>query len=94
MIVQMITLTDKELKCSDNLERLRIKVDGKVKFDVRDGHPTNANMCRDFHDCFAIGHLMQLAYNAGVNGEDFTLEETGKNIHRHHHIYNIQRDGD
>ncbi|HRW21691.1 MAG TPA: hypothetical protein P5509_06945 [Bacteroidales bacterium] len=43
--------------------------------DLEDGEPEDANLGRDFSDEFAIGELMQLAYEVGKRGEEFELTE-------------------
>ena len=52
-------------------------MDGEIKFNVSDGEPEDANLSRDFSDCFIIDNLMKLAYDAGKNGEAFSLGEIG-----------------
>jgi hypothetical protein len=39
-----------------------------------DGEPEDANLNRDFNDCYKIIKLMKEAYEAGKNGEDFKIE--------------------
>ena len=77
MIVQITSRTESELEEHDYRDSLLIKVDGEIKFNVSDGEPEDANLSRDFSDCFGIGNLMKLAYDAGKNDETFSFEEIG-----------------
>lgn len=61
-----------EYDCRCSLE---IEVDGKMVFLVCDGEPEDSNLQRDFSDCYKVIDLMLMAYNAGKNGEEFTLEQ-------------------
>jgi hypothetical protein len=67
--------TSEELEEFDFRDHLTIEVDGKIVFDVSDGEPEDGTLSRDFCDCFSIGDLMEMAYNAGKNGESFELQE-------------------
>lgn len=51
---------------------LEIEIDGNSVFSVWDGEPEDANLSRDFADCFYVITLIQRAFDAGKNGE--TLE--------------------
>ncbi len=53
---------------------LKIDIDGKTVFEFLDGEPEDANLGRDFNDCFRITSAMQKAYEAGKAGEEFLLE--------------------
>ncbi len=57
----------------DECNKIEIFVNGKKMFYVIDGEPEDRLLCRDFSDCYEITTLMQLAYNAGKNGEEFIL---------------------
>lgn len=52
---------------------LAIYVDDDLKADFIDGEPEDANMSRDFADVNNIVQLMEIAYDAGKNGEDFVV---------------------
>ncbi len=54
---------------------LQIDVDGEEKVNFFDGEPEDANLSRDFNDAYKITDLMEMAFNAGKNGEDFTIED-------------------
>lgn len=71
MKVKMITEHD-----GWGYDSLEIEVDGNSKFSVSssDDSPEDNNLLRNFSDCYGIGELMELAYNAGKNGEEFELE--------------------
>lgn len=67
MIIKVKTRTPNE--SNDYTHSLKIEVDGKEVFRVYDGEPEDANLDRDFNDCFQIPNLMKQAYEAGKNGE-------------------------
>lgn len=50
---------------------LKIEIDGDLSFYVSDGEPEDNNLYRNFSSCYAIGHLLQKAYDAGKAGEEF-----------------------
>lgn len=55
-------------------DRLKILVDGTEKFSIGSGEPEDMSLSRDLNDCLRIPNLMQLAYEAGKNGESFEIE--------------------
>lgn len=55
-------------------EKLSIYVDEDLKADFTDGEPEDANISRDFADVNNIVQLMEIAYDAGKNGEDFVVD--------------------
>lgn len=65
----------------DGRVALEIFIDDVKKFSVCDDEPEDSNLSRSFNDCYNVTNLMQLAYLAGKNGEDFVLttEEIEKN---------------
>jgi hypothetical protein len=74
MKITTYTRTDEEYERWDCRESLQIYVDGKPVFRASDGEPEDSNLSRDFNDCFKIPDLMRLAYEAGVRGEDLSIE--------------------
>ena len=74
MKVTETTFTDKGREEYDYCEYLRIDVDGKQELEFMDGEPEDANLRRDFNDCFSIVNLMRRAYEAGRAGEEFEYE--------------------
>lgn len=40
-----------------------------------DGEPEDASLARDFNDVYDIPKLLQAAWLAGKNGEEFNIEE-------------------
>ena len=60
-------------KKRDYRSAVEITVDGDVVFGVRDGEPEDSNLGRDFSDVFEIPNLLQMAYDAGKNGEGFSI---------------------
>lgn len=73
MKVKVLTLTEQEVENRDWRDAMAIEIDGDRKFEVMDGEPEDGNLSRDFSDCHKITNLMQLAYEAGKNGEDFEV---------------------
>lgn len=74
MKIKETTLSEKGLNDNDYRNFLKIEVDGKAEVSFYDGEPEDANLSRDFSDCHAITVLMQKAFEAGKNGEEFDLE--------------------
>ncbi len=52
----------------------QIEVDGEKEFSVHDGEPEDANLSRDFADAYNVVALMQKAYDAGIKGDVFEIE--------------------
>jgi len=75
MKVTVESLSEKLYEKRDCRNMLEILIDGKSSFAVFDGEPEDATLARDFNDCFSIPRLMQIAFSAGKNGEDFEVEE-------------------
>lgn len=67
-------LSDKAWEERDYRQMMSIQVDGKGKFFAMDGESEDANLNRDFRQCWDIPELMQLAYEAGKRGEPFEIE--------------------
>ena len=57
----------------DYRSAVEITIDGDVVFGVCDGEPEDSNLGRDFSDVFKIPSLLQMAYDAGKNGEGFSI---------------------
>lgn len=56
-------------------ESLEIVLDEKTKFRVfNSDSPEDNNLSRNFSDCYDIPELLNKAYLAGVNGEEFVIE--------------------
>ena len=73
MKIKEITETD------DYRSFLTIEIDGNKMFDFMGGEPEDANLSRDFNDCWQITKALEMAYNAGKNGEVFELEVINNN---------------
>lgn len=73
MKVKVLTLTDEVVESNDYRNAIAIEIDGERKFEVIDGESEDANLSRDFSDCFNIENLMELAYDAGKKGETFEI---------------------
>lgn len=74
MNVKVIGPSDETAESNDNLFYLEIEIDGRNSFSVYDGELEDNNLSRNFNDCYKIADLMNLAYNAGKNGEPFNIE--------------------
>ena len=74
MKVEIYSLTKDEFERRDYCNALQIKINGKDEFEVYDGEPEDNNLSRNFSDCFSIEKLMELVYQAGINGEDYTVD--------------------
>ena len=57
----------------DYRSAVEITIDGDFVFGVCDGEPEDSNLGRDFSDVFKIPRLMQMAYDAGKIGDDFSI---------------------
>lgn len=69
MIVKVTTAMDEEYQME-----LTVEVDGVKKFNVYDGELEDNSLGRNFNDCHKLPELMRLAYEAGVRGEAFEVE--------------------
>lgn len=61
----------------NNYGELEIKLtteNGTKSITVREGEPEDMNFGRNLSDVFNIPDLLQMAYNAGKNGELFEME--------------------
>lgn len=67
-------LTDEARERRDYRDILLIQINEKQRFCVSDGEPEDANLSRDFNDCWSIPQLMKEAFEAGKNGENFEIE--------------------
>lgn len=66
--------TDEWSNKHDWRQFFEVWVDGKCVCDFYDGEPEDASISRDFNDVLKIPKLMQIAYEAGKNGEEFSVE--------------------
>ena len=48
--------------------------DGKDSVSIGEGEPEDMTLFRDLSDAYFISNLIQLAYQAGKNGEEFEYE--------------------
>jgi hypothetical protein len=76
MIVEVKVPSDELEEEMDYRSFLVIFMDGKRFFDVSDGEPEDANLSRNFSGCYGIVNMMKSAYDAGKNGEEFTITQT------------------
>jgi len=58
----------------DYRDFMKIEINGEKRFEVYDGESEDANLSRDFVDCWLIPQMMREAFEAGKNGETFELE--------------------
>ena len=75
MKVEEIVSSEKFSEDNDYRSFIQIKIDGKRAFSFTDGEPEDANLGRDFSDCFDIVSAIRNAYIAGKNGEELELSE-------------------
>lgn len=56
-------------------DEVEIVIDGETVFYVMDGEVEDNVLARNFQDVYKIASLLERAYNAGKNGEDFSIEK-------------------
>lgn len=76
MKVVVMTATNESFEKNDYRGFLKITIDGKERFLVWDGELEDNNLGRNFHACYRIANLLEEAYSAGKNGEDFSMEKS------------------
>jgi hypothetical protein len=65
------------IKSTDDYDNAyELRVDGKFIFSVFDGEPEDNNLSRNFSAIYNIPKFMEMAYNAGKNGEEFSIERS------------------
>jgi len=69
MDVEVITLTKKAVSKWKYRNSLEIRIDGKKAVKFLDGEAEDANLSRDFRDCYKIPELIRKAHEAGARGE-------------------------
>lgn len=74
MKVTTISLTEGAIERRDYRDMCVIEIDDKKVFAVSDGEPEDSNLGRDFSDVFSIPTLLQIAFEAGKNGEELVFE--------------------
>ena len=74
MKIKVLSLTEEAFEKRDYRNVMKILVNDKSVFCVYDGEPEDANLNRDFNDCYTIPILMEMAYKAGDLGEIFEIE--------------------
>ena len=73
MRVLVKSFTDAALEKRDYSNCMEISIDEEYVFSVYDGEPEDANLSRDFNDCWSIPKLMKMAYDAGKLDDDFEI---------------------
>jgi hypothetical protein len=73
MLVRTVSLNEEGMENNDFQDGIIITFDDKKVFSVVDGEPEDNNLSRNFGDCYSILELLEQAYNAGKNGEDWTF---------------------
>lgn len=68
MKIEFVTRTEELIEESDCRDAIIIKINDTKVFEVSDGESEDATLARDFSDCYKIGDLLEIAYNAGRNG--------------------------
>ena len=69
MDVEVITLTKEAVSKWKYRNSLEIRIDGKKAVMFLDGEAEDANLRRDFNDCYKIPELIRKAHEAGARGE-------------------------
>ena len=73
MEAKVISLTDEVIERRDYRNAMEIHINGKMVFSVYDGEPEDANLRRDFNDCWKIPSLLEMAHRAGIAGEKLSI---------------------
>jgi hypothetical protein len=73
--VLMKVVTKSSYNLWDSKSFVAIFVDGIAKADFIDGEPEDNTIGRNFGDIYKIPELMQMAYEAGKNGESLEFEK-------------------
>jgi hypothetical protein len=71
----LINRSEEEVANCDYRNAFQVQIDGKTFMHFSDGEPEDANLMRDFADIYSIGKLVQMAYDAGKNGEELEITE-------------------
>lgn len=75
MIVNTQSRNEEELEKCDWHDKFEIFINGKEVFSVYDGEPENNNIARNFNDVYKIIDIIKMAYEAGKNGEELTIDK-------------------
>lgn len=80
MKILVTSRTEEEIERCDYRDAYEIKINGECVFKVQDDEPEDSNLSRSFGDVYLIPGLLEMAYKAGKNGEEFETEfiETDK----------------
>jgi len=73
MEIRVLSFSEEQIEDRDDRDGIEIYINEKKVFDVFDGEPEDSNLSRDFNDCWGVPDLLKLAYDAGINGEEFTI---------------------
>ena len=74
MEIKTKSLTEKALSKQDYQDFYEIEVDGKKEVSASDyGEPEDNTLGRNLNFVYSLPELMEKAYNAGKNGEDFKI---------------------
>ena len=71
--IKIISLTDEAINRRDYRDSMEIHIDGERVFSVFDGEPEDANLARDFNDCWTIPSLLEMAHKAGIAGKELSV---------------------
>jgi len=75
MRVEERFLDDKAKAERDYRDAYEIYIDGDLVASFWDGEPEDANLARDFNDCYSIVDIMRHAYNVGKSGGTFEMSD-------------------
>lgn len=53
---------------------IAVEINGTTVFYVHDGKPEDATLSKNFNDCYKIRRIIELAFAAGKNGRELSIE--------------------
>ena len=82
MKVEILNRDEESWEEHDYQQKLIINMktnNSEFHFDVGEQCSEDANLSRDFSDCYLIKDMLKAAYEAGKNGESLEIEEKDVN---------------
>jgi len=73
-IVTDFSRTEASIEEFDYRDRYVVKIDELKVFDVSDGEPEDSCLSRDFSSCYSVLELMETAYKAGKEGQEWEFK--------------------
>lgn len=78
--MKVITYYDEDKENYGECERFVIKMNDKVIVHAGHGEPEDNSLGRDLNFVFSIPGWLKMAYEAGKNGEDFSIIDSEEEI--------------